>query len=248
VGALAWAAVVVELGPQTPTIALLGALLPVVALVVWVCSRLTRPGVQLSVVALVLGGAGTIAALVQHELRERMRFTEVAHASERLLIVVALLALGGLALMLAWRIKQAKRLDKLEGDKEINVLGIVSAATAGMSMGLVLSVGVAALGAGPIFAQLGYTLCAAATGLGLLIAGLRWQQPTWRQIGLSVIAVGAVKVVLVDLAEAAVAWRAVGFAGIGLVLIAGAFAYSRAQQRFVAAQAPAEDPGLSTEP
>lgn len=79
--------------------------------------------------------------------------------------------------------------------------------------------------------------CVALTGLGSLVAGLRGHQPRWRELGLTAIAVAGCKVVLIDLARRR--WRALAFMGIGAVLIAGAMAYSRAQQRRVQAQAQA---------
>jgi uncharacterized membrane protein len=89
-------------------------------------------------------------------------------------------------------------------------------------------------GASTSLGQVGYTTCIALTGLGLLIAGLRADQnsrSSWRQLGLAAIAAAGIKVVLFDLAAAAMVWRALSFVGIGAVLIMGAFAYSRAHQR-----------------
>ena len=45
-------------------------------------------------------------------------------------------------------------------------------------------------------------------GLGLIIAGLRFDDGLWQQVGLAAIAAAAAKVVLFDLAAAAVGWRA----------------------------------------
>jgi uncharacterized membrane protein len=235
VAAFSWVAVVVELGPKPPQLALLWGLVPVIVLVVWVCVRLTQAGARLASLALCIGLIGAIVATVAHELVDPPRLTEVAHASGRSLIVMALIGLAGLALGLIWRIVQAKRLEQLEHDSEVAVLGIIVALALGGSLGLVMSIGVVALGIGPSLAQLGYTLAAATTGLGLLVAGLRLRQSTWRQVGLAAIGIAAIKVVGVDLASAAVVWRALGFAGIGVILIGGAYAYSRAQQRFAGA-------------
>ena len=45
------------------------------------------------------------------------------------------------------------------------------------------------------------------------------------------IGLAGIKVVLVDLATAAVVWRALSFVGLGAIAIGGAFAHSRAHQR-----------------
>ena len=70
----------------------------------------------------------------------------------------------------------------------------------------------------------------------LLIAGLRMNQSYWRQLGLAAIGGAGLKVVLFDLAAAAVVWRALSFVGLGAILIAGSLAYSRAQARLKAAK------------
>lgn len=82
---------------------------------------------------------------------------------------------------------------------------------------------------------LAWTACIAATGLGLLIAGLRARESSWRWVGLTGMGVAAVKVMLFDLAHAAMIWRALSFVGLGVVLILGAFAYSRSARRYAGA-------------
>lgn len=223
-----WGAVVVTKGPEAPHVALLWALAPVAVLGCWVCARLNRAGVRLASAAVAIGLIGAIAAIVRSE---QLGLLATAQAGAQALIVVALLGLAGLGGALTWRIMQAKRLEQLDDDAEVGPLGIMIALALGVSLALIMSVGVIVLGAGYSFAQLGYTLCAAVTGLAMLVAGLRLRQSSWRHVGLAAIAFAAVKVVGFDLASAAVVWRALGFAGIGLILIAGAYAYSRAQQR-----------------
>ncbi|PRP96935.1 DUF2339 domain-containing protein [Enhygromyxa salina] len=228
VATIGWTSVVVELGPKAPQVALIWGLVPVVVVVGWVCAKLTRPGVWLATAAL---GIGLIGALVAIAGCAAEGLFDAGQVGPQGLLVVALLALAGLGTGLIWRVLQAKRLEHLENDAEAGPLGIMVALALGISLALILSVAVVVLAAGPGFAQLGYTLCIAATSLVLLVAGLRLRQGSWRHLALAGFAFAAVKIVGFDLADAAVVWRALGFAGIGVILIAGAYAYSRAQQR-----------------
>jgi uncharacterized membrane protein len=230
-GVGSWAAVVLELGPAAPQIALLWGLVPIVATIGWLFTRLTRARVRLAIASLGLGLLGALAAIWRSEA---LGLLDAGPASAQALLVVALLGLAGLGGALIWgirRVKQVERVEQLEDDGEVGPLGIMIALALGLGLALVMSFAFVVLEAGPTFAQLGYTLCAALTGLALLIAGLRLRQTSWRQLALVGIGFAAVKVVGFDLANAAVVWRALGFAGIGVILIAGAYAYSRAQQR-----------------
>lgn len=110
----------------------------------------------------------------------------------------------------------------LTGAATLAAMGLVAGLAEGLGLGTDGGVGLA---------RLGYTLCVAGAGLGLLVAGLRAEVELWRQLGLSAIVCAAVKVVAFDLATAGVLWRALSFVAIGGVLIGGAFAYSRARQR-----------------
>ncbi|KIG16631.1 hypothetical protein DB30_04250 [Enhygromyxa salina] len=222
-----WTGVVVELGPKAPHVALLWALVPVVVLGGWVCARLTRHGVWLATAGL---GVGLIGALVAIAGCEAEGLFKAEQAGPQALLVVALLTLAGLGGALIWRVIQAKQLERLEDDAEAGPLGILVALSLGLSLALVTSVVMDVVGAGPGFAQLCYTLCIAATSLVLLVAGLRLRQGSWRHLALAGFAFAAVKIVGFDLADADVVWRALGFAGIGVILIAGAYAYSRAQR------------------
>jgi uncharacterized membrane protein len=70
----------------------------------------------------------------------------------------------------------------------------------------------------------------AAVGLGGLVGGLQAGRRELRIGGLSLLAIAAVKVVLYDLAELDEIFRVLSFIGLGLLLLAGAFAEQRMRQ------------------
>jgi len=67
----------------------------------------------------------------------------------------------------------------------------------------------------------------AATGLGAIVWGMVRRQPNVRLGGLALLAVTIVKVWTYDLSELEDIARAISFIGLGLLLLAGAFAYQR---------------------
>jgi uncharacterized membrane protein len=216
---LLWAAVVVVLGPATVPAKLLWSLVPIVVVNLRVVARPSAGGSQLATQLLGLGTLAALAAIVVADALDPTRAGAPAAALALALPLAGLIALG---VALGWR---ASRLERAE----VGPIGLLVALQAGLV--LALGVAIVSFGHGEALGQVGYTLCAALTGLGLLVAGLRLRQGSWRQLGLAAITAAGIKVVLVDLATAAVVWRALSFVGIGAILIAGAFAYSRAQQR-----------------
>jgi hypothetical protein len=79
--------------------------------------------------------------------------------------------------------------------------------------------------------QVGWSVALAAVALGLVVVGLRRDRSTWRRLGIAALFAVAGKVVFVDLAAVALAWRVVSFVGLGACLIAGAWAYGRFEKR-----------------
>lgn len=66
-----------------------------------------------------------------------------------------------------------------------------------------------------------------AVGLGSLVYGLLRNERTLRLAGLGLLGLAAAKVALYDLAELDEIYRVLSFVGLGLLLLAGAFAYQR---------------------
>ena len=64
-------------------------------------------------------------------------------------------------------------------------------------------------------------------GLGLLWAGLRRDERTWRLAGFGLLAVAVAKVFLYDMAALGAEYRVISFVVLGLLLLAGAYAYQR---------------------
>ena len=104
-------------------------------------------------------------------------------------------------------------------------MGIAAAGLVGLGMYLAVPLAVPALTAPA------HTVILATVGLGLLIAGLRLERQAWRHVGLAAIALAGGKIVVFDLAHAALVARALSFIGIGAVLILGAIAYGNAYRR-----------------
>jgi uncharacterized membrane protein len=75
--------------------------------------------------------------------------------------------------------------------------------------------------------QAGWSVCMAVAGLSLLLRGLKHRRRLWRTAGMVVLFGTAWKVVAVDLERVAQVWRVLSFAGLGLCLLIGAYAYRR---------------------
>jgi hypothetical protein len=223
-----WTGVIAWLGPEAIAAKLAWSLVPITIVVVWVAASTRRPGVYVAHGLLVLGLAEGLGAIAWSEA---LILSAQVQPGTALGLALSVLALAGLGLGLGWRIATAQRLDQLERDIDVAPLGWLVALEVGLSAALVVAALVSVSGASTSLGQVGYTTCVALTGLGVLIVGLRVDQVSWRQLGLVAIAAAGIKVVAFDLANAAVVWRALSFVGIGAVLIAGAYAYSRAQQR-----------------
>ena len=67
-------------------------------------------------------------------------------------------------------------------------------------------------------------------GLGLLWAGLRRNERTWRLAGFGLLAVAVGKVFLYDMAALDAGYRVLSFIVLGLLLLAGAYAYQRTRR------------------
>jgi uncharacterized membrane protein len=69
----------------------------------------------------------------------------------------------------------------------------------------------------------------AVLGFAAIVAGLAERRRALRLGGLGVLALAVGKVFLVDLAHLESIWRVASFLALGLLLLAGAFAYQRAR-------------------
>ncbi|MCA9687447.1 MAG: DUF2339 domain-containing protein, partial [Myxococcales bacterium] len=222
-GTVLWTAVVLALGTTSPLVALTWSLVPVLTIAGWALLRPERHAVDLAGMHLGLGLLGAIAVATDLEL------LAAGHEPARMALALPVLVLAAVGVGLVARVRAASRLDgKLDDDSTLGLLGMVISGLVGLLALLAVAVAAAAVGATAL-GQVGYTLAIAAVALALLVAGLRLRQSTWRHLALAALGCAAIKVVIFDLATAAVVWRALSFVGLGLILIAGALAYSRAK-------------------
>lgn len=222
-GTLAWAIVVLALGPASMVTQLGLALLPVLAAL---GSCAARPSPHAQLIASVQLGIGLLGVLAAVSESGALLLRGSASPGDRLGMATLLLLLAAFGTA---TIARARITASVEQTREhTSAIGLMTAVAVSLS----LLLGVALLTDGSIaLGQVGYSLSVAAVGLGLLVAGLRLSVELWRHVGLAAIAVAAGKIVLFDLAAAAVGWRALSFVGLGAILIAGSFAYSRASRR-----------------
>jgi len=105
----------------------------------------------------------------------------------------------------------------------------LAAGVAGVYLGSVLVVDVAGGHPGSVeqHAQLALSAFWAALGFGGLVAGLVRDRRFLRLAGLALLGLAVAKVFVVDLAALASLWRVASFLLLGLLLLAGAFAYQR---------------------
>ena len=99
-------------------------------------------------------------------------------------------------------------------------------------------------------AQVSLSVFWSAIGAGLLFAGLARRMPAVRTAGFSMLAVASAKVFLIDLAAMDVAYRTLVLAGLGLLLLASAWVFTRLRGRSGAAPGPelAADPADPGDP
>jgi hypothetical protein len=94
---------------------------------------------------------------------------------------------------------------------------------------LVVDLGGASPGHSTQTSQLALSGFWGALGFAAIVAGLVWRKRELRFAGLGVLALAVGKVFVVDLAHLESIWRVGSFLAIGLLLLAGAFAYQRAR-------------------
>jgi uncharacterized membrane protein len=66
-------------------------------------------------------------------------------------------------------------------------------------------------------------------GFAAIVAGLIWRKREVRLAGLGLLAITVAKILLVDLSNLESLWRVGSFLAVGVVLLAGAFAYQRSR-------------------
>jgi uncharacterized membrane protein len=96
-----------------------------------------------------------------------------------------------------------------------------------VSLAIVDAWGVSDLGVQQQAGQLGLSVFWSLTGLAGIVIGLVRGDRRFRYGGLALLALAVVKVFAYDLAELESIYRVVSFVGLGLLLLAGAFAYQR---------------------
>jgi uncharacterized membrane protein len=138
-------------------------------------------------------------------------------------------AAGALALVVAATMLFAALLPA-ERDEEANILRGIAAAIA-VYFGSVLVVDLAGAHPGSTTqtSQLALSAFWAVLGFGALVAGLARDVRPLRLAGLALLGLAVAKVFLVDLAALESVWRVASFLALGLLLLAGAFAYQRAR-------------------
>jgi uncharacterized membrane protein len=119
----------------------------------------------------------------------------------------------------------------LSGDVRANENGALGLLAAGFAvyLGSVLVVELAGAHPGSVHqnAQLALSAFWAALGFGSLVAGLVREVRPLRLAGLALLGLAVAKVFIVDLAALESIWRVASFLALGLLLLAGAFAYQR---------------------
>ena len=221
-GTVVWVVTVLTAGPHDDVLRLGWGMVVVAVLAVAALVRPSAERARLALVHLAVGLAATVATMVD------LRAFDGASISGELLALISVLALLGAALCA--RIATHETRDT--APETLDLGGVVTAGFLGLSLA-----GIGAL-AMPHQLPIAHTAAIAFTGLALVVAGLRADRLTWRQLGLIAIGLAGAKVVVFDTAAVTLMGRALAFVGIGAVLILGAFAYSRAQRRAEAAASP----------
>jgi uncharacterized membrane protein len=224
-GLLAWTATLWFTGPSAVLVKLAGVLVPLVVLIVRACVVPQR-----STIGEALLACGLAAAEIAFVIDEERLLDLDGSPSDALALALVCVAFAALLTVLMRQATLAAMPEPLADDRR-GPLGVVIATALGAASCLL----VATVGQTPA-EQVGFSIGIALAGLGLLVAGLRGAQKLWREFGLLGIAGAGAKIVVLDLHGADPIWRALAFLGIGAVLIAGALAYSRAQQRLAAQQ------------
>lgn len=145
-------------------------------------------------------------------------------------------SLGGLALvgvLGALAISQVRPAPQAAAEPALRVVGAWTLAAALLAAASVATVTLLTPGAGAVDspnqgAQLALSLLWGVTGLGGIIVGLRRRQERVRRAGAGLVAVTAAKVLLVDTLSLEAIYRVGTLVGVGLVMLAGGFAYLRA--------------------
>lgn len=217
-GTVVWVVTVLAAGPAADALRLGWGMVPVAVLAVAALVRPSAERARIALVHLAVGLAATVATTAT--MIDLRAFDGSAIPGELLALSTVLTILGA---ALCARIATHETRDV--APEALDLGGVVTAGFLGLSLA-----GIGAL-AMPHQLPIAHTAAIAVTGLALVVAGLRADRPTWRQLGLIAIGLAAAKVVVFDTAAVTLMGRALAFVGIGAVLILGAFAYSRAQRR-----------------
>jgi uncharacterized membrane protein len=166
-----------------------------------------------------LGGGGFLAAALGHVLLFEAPLRSLVNGSDDLPnAVVGVAAVAGASLGGAW-------LRRDREDASAQALEVLGAALVlyGFSVAIVDAFG------GGQSGQLTLSAFWAATGLAALVAGLATDVQRLRLAGFALLGIAVVKVFLFDLARLESVYRVGSFVALGLLLLAGAFAYQRAR-------------------
>jgi uncharacterized membrane protein len=172
---------------------------------------------------LLLAAAGFLGLAVLHTLAIEAPPTALFEGVESLSeALAAIAACSGATLALAWFLRR-------DGSPAAVVAGFAGA-VALVYLGSVAIVDTLAVGPGGEVVQSGQVWLSAfwtVTGLGAVVWGLVRRQGSVRLGGLALLGVAIGKVWTYDLAELEELARVLSFVGLGLLLLAGAFAYGR---------------------
>src|SRR5436190_12425107 len=186
-------------------------------LMAWIARRLGDERAYLGSLAFLVLAAG-------HALVFEARPAALAYGLDSLPRAAAALAIVVAGALLVAALLPAER------GQEANVLRGITAGIA-VYLGSVLVVDLAGAHAGSTTqtSQLALSAFWALLGFGALVAGLVRDLRPLRLAGLALLGLAVVKVFLVDLAALESVWRVASFLALGLLLLAGAFAYQRAR-------------------
>jgi uncharacterized membrane protein len=173
-----------------------------------------------------VGAAAFLAAATVHVLLHEARPSALAYGVEsapKAAVAVVLLCLGFGALAAVLRRDG-------HADQAFSVAGV--AAVLALYLGSVLVVDLAGAHPGTVTQtpQLALSAFWATLGFGSLVAGLARDLKPLRLAGLALLGLAVGKVFVVDLAALESIWRVASFLALGLLLLAAAFAYQRAQR------------------
>ena len=175
--------------------------------------RRTKTPVRGLVAALVFAGAAGV-----HAVAVEAKPNILAYGLESIPTAIAAVALVLVALSgVAWAYANVRR----------EIAWVATALSVYLASGLVVGLSGAHYGETTQTSQLVLSGFWGTLGFAAILAGLVWRKREVRLAGLGLLALTVAKVFIVDFAKLESIWRVGSFLAVGIVLLAGAFAYQR---------------------